>query len=213
MNPDRIIIYDLELSTPILTDPAEQEQCNIPFASGWNRYDEMKVACLCAPTLAECRQYSARELFDGDLDRYFWGAMHWTEELLHLVENVFSQADLLVSYNGLSFDNNVLIANGAYVNGAKCYDILAEWKRITGKRVGLDALARANGIEGKSGSGASAPFRWSAGERRDVVEYCFDDCRVTARLFEFVLAQKPLINPHGGTSVLLPMPTIGGRLF
>lgn len=95
--------------------------------------------------------------------------------------------------------------------GPGAYDLLQEiWaadpssKRVKGIN-GLDALAQANGLPGKTGSGAQAPLLWAAGRHAEVVNYCLWDVYLTKALFEQVLRGEPLRRLDGST-VLLPLP-------
>lgn len=193
MESDQLVrVYDVELATPILTkwDEDDPRVPGVDFATGWTKYEEMKLAVLCAPTLADSLTMTSRALYERGRD-------HWTADRIAGAQHPFDMADVLVSFNGISFDNNVLLyQGGVQIAFADCYDILAEWVKATGKRVKLNDLAEANGLELKSGSGADAPAKWQERRHREVIEYCFDDCRITAQLYDAIRRDGGLRNPY-----------------
>lgn len=199
-NDEPIRLYDLETAIPVLVkwDDDDPRQPGVDFATGWDKYDQMKLAVLCAPTLADSLAMTSAELYERGRD-------HWTAENIALAQRPFDLADTLVSFNGISFDNNVLAAQSPVkISFADCYDILAEYKRVVGKCVKLTDLAQANGIEAKSGNGADAPLKWAQRQYREVIQYCFDDCRITALLYQRIQDRNGLIDPYRGTFVALP---------
>lgn len=198
MNFERVISYDIELSTPIL-DREPDDPPPYDYAVGWKDYQRMKIACLASPTVAECLgNVTGKNLYRTSI--YFSG------QNLRNAEFYLNQYDLLISFNGLAFDQNVMRANGIFSNVAE-YDLLHEWKKATGKRVSLGDLSCANlaGV-GKSGNGADAPMKWIRGQYQEVIEYNFDDTILVARLFALVLKNGQLINPRDGKLVRLPEP-------
>ena len=63
---------------------------------------------------------------------------------------------------------------------------------------GLDALAIANGLTGKTGHGADAPVDWQLGRYGSVIDYCLEDVRITAKLIHKVIMGDPLTSPKTG---------------
>jgi hypothetical protein len=145
---------------------------------------------------------------------------------------------LLVTFNGFSFDLPLLRgivrrraetlpadeatqltalcdAFKAQCSGLGVYDILQEvWAADPGRKRthginGLDALARANGFGGKTGTGAQAPRLWAAGRHAEVVNYCAYDVWLTRLLFEQVCRGEPL-QRLDGSRVQLPRPSFTG---
>jgi DEAD/DEAH box helicase domain-containing protein len=62
--------------------------------------------------------------------------------------------------------------------------------RVTGFRVGLDAVASATLGVKKSGHGLQAITWWRAGQLDELFAYCEQDVDVTRRLYEFGRANK-----------------------
>ena len=211
MKPERILVFDAEIFRAIATKPDERErydEMGIQYVTDWNAFSEMGIACLCAPTLAEC-------LNAKDGAALYREAMFFTGQTIGNIEYYFNQFDFFVSYNGVSFDWKLLNANGCYPDPEKHYDLANEVKRLTRKLrpPKMDDLAGANNLPRKTGSGAMAPVMWQQGKQREVIEYCFSDCIVLAHLFQRVLERGSLQNPYTGQLIQLPSPLQGRRLF
>ena len=207
MKPERILVWDTEISTPIITDLKTQEETNIPFARGFDDFDNMRVSVLCAFPLSQCLELR-------DSEKLFQRGMWFWPETLSNAEFYFSQFDCHVGFNSISFDAPLLRANGVFLNPDRQYDILAEFKKATGKRCKLTDLAATN-LNGfnKSGHGANAPLDWIAGRKIEVTKYCAQDVLVTALLMEKILTSGFLRSPYSGAVVPMPKPEQEGRLF
>ena len=69
----------------------------------------------------------------------------------------------------------------------------------------LDTLAKANFLQGKSGSGAFAPILWQKGKLGQVVDYCLNDCLTLKKLIELVIAGR-LRDPDSGRILPVTLP-------
>ena len=96
----------------------------------------------------------------------------------------FDGARVIVAYNGRAFDMRVL---QQYYEGdstrwrahcAKLHDPIDTATRTTGRRVGLAAVLKHNGMQSKSGTGADAPRWWRDGQLARLEEYCRRDVEV-----------------------------------
>ena len=124
----------------------------------------------------------------------------------HEAQDLFNAYDLLVSFNGIKFDNSLLAVNEVFLDHAKCYDILREawihddldpdnFDYKTHGGYGLDAFTQANFGIGKSGDGGMAPVEWQLGRIGKVITYCLRDVWLTKMLFDRIIAGKPLKHP------------------
>ena len=181
------IVYDTEIKKGIL-GKNEQAVPNIEYCAGWRDFENMGISCLCAHDLAADR---IQVFMDDNLGRF---------------GDLLSATDLVVTFNGIGFDNRLLEANGIIVPGEKNYDILAEaWKADgldptsfnfnTHAGYGLDALCEANGIGKKSGHGAKAPVWWQHGKLGQLISYCLDDVALTVELFRRIERGEALKHP------------------
>ena len=100
---------------------------------------------------------------------------------------------LIVTYNGLGFDLP-FIKKRSIIHQVKptmeislakfrtepVYDVMAVWGNWDFRgSTKLDILARALGVETKSGSGSEVAAMWAAGKKKEVAEYCLQDVYVT----------------------------------
>src|SRR6266511_3160948 len=73
------------------------------------------------------------------------------------------------------------------------YDTLAVWSNWeTRGWIRLDVLARALGVEPKSGSGKQVAAMWAAGLGKEIADYCLQDCYVTYACYSKMMFRDPL---------------------
>lgn len=185
---DRILFYDCEIARCI---PGDEELFfdGFDFCAGWDDFEGMGVACI-------------GTFWNGQYKAYF-------EDSLPAFQEIVNQADVIVGFNSVSFDDELMEANGVKVKTT--YDLLCEVRVASGQppfytpgltRGGysLDALAAANLSRKKSGSGALAPVLWQQGKKDEVVEYCLNDVDLTVELY---FKRHHLIDPTNGSILKL----------
>jgi DEAD/DEAH box helicase domain-containing protein len=139
--------------------------------------------------------FSVGCLFDyrtGDYGVYF------KEDIKRFAERL-NQADLIVGFNILGFDNELVRAQGGPLlpdDKLKHWDILYYSRLAMGWREGdrypkgmrLDDHLKATFGEEfmKTEDGALAPKMWRDGRRGEVVSYCLADVRREKMLFEYI---------------------------
>lgn len=162
----KILTYDCE----IVGDPNKL---------GWTNYDKLGISVIgihadwldCPLVSLDCR-------FANYLDTF---------------QVLVSEADWIVGFNSIGFDDPLCRAHG--VDVVTDIDVLHEIRALSGQpryytagvtRGGynLNAVAVANGLSGKTGSGALAPLLWSQGKYDEVIKYCLNDVKITRALFE-----------------------------
>lgn len=160
------------------------------YCQGWTDFKGMGVAIVCA--------YAS------------WSGYHsFVKEDLPEFQKLVNEADKIVGFNSISFDDNLLTANGIEI--ATTYDLLCETRVASGQpphytpgetRGGyaLEQLARANLGRGKTGKGELAPRRWQEGRYKEVVEYCFNDLGLLRELYE---RKSALTDPTNGSVLFL----------
>jgi len=113
---------------------------------------------------------------------------------------------LFITHNGLGFDLPFLkkrsiihqVKPTVEISLAKyrtepVYDTLAVWSNWEWRGwVKLDILARVLGVETKSGSGKQVAEMWAAGQRKEIAEYCLQDCYVTYACYSKMTFREPL---------------------
>jgi 3'-5' exonuclease len=122
---------------------------------------------------------------------------------------------LFITFNGLGFDlpflkkrsvirqvKPTLEVSLARFRTDSVYDIMAVWANWDNRSwVKLDVLARALGVESKSGSGAQVAGMWKDGKKEEVAAYCLQDVYVTYACFCRMVYQEPA----GSSAVLRDM--------
>ncbi len=140
---------------------------------GWGHKDKMgiSVACTFSTKLNEYRIYTEDEVQD-------------------LIKQLH-QADLVVGYNHISFDYEVLMAHTVMdlKDQLRSLDLMVDLEKVLGHRIKLDAVASATlGGLSKTADGLDAIRWWQQGEILKIAEYCCFDVKVTKCVHEFGVA-------------------------
>jgi hypothetical protein len=186
-----IIVYDIEIVKAI-PPKGEEKLDSIEYVESWQDHANMGVSVIGA--------YD----FDADCYRVFTQD-NWAE-----FEQLIFSSPLVAGFNSINFDNAVLKACGVVdIWEEKSYDLLQEIYKSLGKRVkgySLDAVAKANGLQGKTGHGALAPVDWQRGEIGKVIDYCLMDVAITAKLIKLVIDRGELRSPVTGELIKVRSP-------
>jgi DEAD/DEAH box helicase domain-containing protein len=111
---------------------------------------------------------------------------YYTEENVNDLIEELKAADLVVGFNVLSFDYEVLRGyTDCPLKRLPTVDMLADIHRTLGFRLSLDSLANATLGLGKSANGLQAIRWWQQGKIKKLMEYCKSDVDVTRQLYEF----------------------------
>lgn len=137
--------------------------------TGLNRCKD-KITCACAYDPE--RGISRKFIFPQD------GQADDPEAFLVLLD----EAPGLCAFNGVSFDVPFICAQWGVDPGRvdrwmrKLVDVFFMCKKTINRTFGLNALLQANGMEGKTGSGADALVLAREGKWDELAEYCLQDC-------------------------------------
>jgi len=111
---------------------------------------------------------------------------YYTEEKVGDLVEELKAADLVVGFNLLRFDYEVLRGYTDYpLRQLPTLDIMAEVYQALGFRLSLDALASATLGVTKSADGMQAIRWWRQGRMEELFQYCQHDVKVTRQLYEF----------------------------
>lgn len=154
--------------------------------------------------------------YDYWTDRY---RVFFKDNFKEFVSLVASRS-IIVGFNSYRFDNMLLKAHGLAREDLweHTYDILREiWVSAdldpdkfapkTHGGYGLDLVARANDLSGKTGTGAMAPVWFQRGEYGKLVDYCLEDIRLTKDLLDLIMQRGYLINPKGAYQMYIRRPS------
>lgn len=186
-----MIIYDCEIEKGIKKNDHDNtvnpEFADIKYCDGWRDFDGMGLTVVCA--------------YDYTFDRY----RVFMEDNLDELEALIANTDLMVGFNSIAFDNNLLRANGIEVDDGKCYDLLRavweaaglgpEFRYPSHAGYGLDDICKTNFGINKTGHGAMAPVQWQRGRYGAVVDYCLNDVRLTKRVLDFIFQNGHIVSP------------------
>jgi hypothetical protein len=113
------------------------------------------------------------------------------------------RADLVVGFNNLRFDYEVLVGHNPFfdVEQVQTLDMMVELQKTLQHRLSLDSIASATlGVE-KTSEGLQA-IRWfKEGKLLEIAEYCCYDVKITRLVHEHGLVKKQLqyVNRFGRT--------------
>ncbi len=103
-------------------------------------------------------------------------------------------ADLVVGFNVISFDYEVLMGYTAYDLPHLCQtlDMLVDVEKALGHRLGLDTISMASLGVGKTADGLDAIKWWREGKLLDIARYCCFDVKCTKLVHEFGVKNRKL---------------------
>lgn len=106
-----------------------------------------------------------------------------TAELIHQL----TRADLVVGFNHVSFDYEVLMGHTIFdFREQVCdLDLLVDLEKKLGHRLKLEAVAAASLGTGKTADGLEAIRWWQQGKLAEIAEYCAFDVKVTKCVHEY----------------------------
>lgn len=104
------------------------------------------------------------------------------------------RADLVVGFNHVRFDYDVLMAYTILDlrKNLVSLDLLQEVERIAGHRLKLEDIAQATLGVGKTADGLDAIRWWREGKVLDIAKYCCFDVKVTRLVHEYGAANKKI---------------------
>ncbi|MDQ7785191.1 MAG: DUF1998 domain-containing protein [Desulfomonilaceae bacterium] len=135
------------------------------------------------------------------------GYLTFTEESVSDLIQLLKQSELIVGFNQMRFDYEVLAAyTDEDLRALPNLDILLAVQARLGHRLSLDQLAAVTLGEKKSGSGLQAAA-WFRQGRMDLLEqYCKDDVRITRDLYLYGLEKGHLLyRPKGRGVARIPV--------
>lgn len=140
---------------------------------------------------------SAAVAYRYDLDQF----LECTEENVGELINLLLEADLVVGYNILGFDYEVLRAyTDRDLRLLPTVDLMRDLEARLGFRPKLDSVVQPTLGVGKTADGLQALEWWRRGEVDKIMAYCRDDVRVTRDLYDYGKRNRcVLVARFGGT--------------
>ena len=118
----------------------------------------------------------------------------YSEDKVNDLINELLRADLVVGFNVINFDYEVLMGYTILdiPSQVRTLDMLVELEKKLGHRLSLDAVATATLGVGKTGDGLDAIRWWREGKLLEIAEYCCFGEKVTELVHEHGRDQKRL---------------------
>lgn len=108
------------------------------------------------------------------------------ERELGKLQNLLISASLVIGFNHVGFDFPVLQPYLSIdVASLPVLDIMLDFQKNLGHRIGLESVALATLGVGKTGSGIDAIRFYREGKMRELKDYCLNDVRVTREIFDY----------------------------
>ena len=155
--PQNFVYFDLET----------QKSAN--DVGGWGHKDKMKMSVGVTYSTAE--------------GRYRIFGEKQVDDLIAQLQ----KADLVIGYNHISFDYEVLMAYTILDLKDQCrsLDLMIDLEAEVGHRPKLDAIAASSLGVGKTAEGIQAIKWWQEGKVMEIAEYCAFDVKVTKMVHEY----------------------------
>ncbi len=121
-------------------------------------------------------------------------------EMIQIWENDFSKlwqlfetADLIVGFNSINFDMEVLRPlYPGNVDDFPHLDLMVRFKEATGHRISLDSIALETLGRGKTGHGLDAIKYYKEGRLDELAKYCLMDVAITRDIYDWGRAKGSL---------------------
>jgi RNase_H superfamily len=111
----------------------------------------------------------------------------YTEDESQALIHQLVRADLVVGFNHVGFDYEVLLGQTImdFRDQVRSLDLLIDLEQRLGHRIKLDAVASATLGSSKTADGLEAIRWWQQGKLAEIAEYCCYDVKVTKCVHEF----------------------------
>ncbi len=111
----------------------------------------------------------------------------FSEKDVNALVDQLVRADLVVGFNVINFDYEVLAAYTILdlAHTTRTLDLLVEIEKKLGHRLSLDSIASATLGVGKTGDGLDAIRWWREGRLLEIAEYCCFDVKCTKLVHEY----------------------------
>ena len=125
------------------------------------------------------------------------GSMHsfWEKDFDEMFK-LFEKADRIIGFNSIGFDVPALSPYfPQHWSKLHHFDILSEIKKVEGKRMSLDSLARITLGKEKNDNGMNAIKYWNDGSPEALAKlqkYCEMDVAITRDIYDYALKNKIL---------------------
>jgi DEAD/DEAH box helicase domain-containing protein len=146
-------------------------------------YDPSKLGVSITSVYSRTLDENLKEI-DGKMQSF------WEKDFSEMFK-LFEKADRIIGFNSITFD---IPALSPYLPPhwpkLKHFDILTEIRKVEGKRMSLNSLAKATLGTKKNDSGDNAIKYWTAGDPASLAKlkkYCEMDVEITKNIYDYAL--------------------------
>ncbi len=109
----------------------------------------------------------------------------WEQDLSKLW-SIFETADVIIGFNSIGFDMEVLRPlYPGNVDDLPQLDLMVRFKESTGHRIALDSIAQETLGRGKTGHGLDAIKYYKEGRLKELSSYCLMDVELTRDIYDW----------------------------
>lgn len=118
----------------------------------------------------------------------------YAEKDINALIDELRRADLVVGFNNLRFDYEVLAGHNPFFDSEqlRTLDMLVELQKTLQHKLSLDTIAQATFEIGKTSHGLQAIDWYRQGRLLDLAEYCCYDVKITRMVHEYGVSRKQL---------------------
>ncbi len=171
--------------------PVSARKVGTAYCNGRRDFSNMGIAVICAyDYTTETNQVFLRDNF-------------------HSFQKLLDDTDMVIGFNILDFDNELLMANGFYLNpNTAHFDVQkAIWSAALGHELGtgpstpqhagygLNDCTMANFGGGILSASHNPQVMWQHGRIGVVVNYCLNDIRLIKKLVDKIIEMGEVVNP------------------
>lgn len=151
-------------------------------------YDASKLGVSITSIYSRTLDENLKEV-DGKMQSF------WESEFLEMFK-LFEKADRIIGFNSFAFDVPALSPYlPPHFPKLKHFDILDEIRKVEGKRVSLDSLAKATLGTKKNDNGENAIKYWEAHDAESLAKlkkYCEMDVEITTKIYDHAMSTRSL---------------------
>ncbi len=179
----------------------------------WSRYRPLGISCAAAMSNGGETVFWYGKTSSGNYASQM--STDETQEIVRYLQNQFEAGYLILTWNGLGFDFDILAEESGLVSECKelatnHIDMMFHVFCLKGYAIGLDKAAKGMGLEGKPVgiTGEMAPRLWAEGRFQEVLDYVRQDVKTLLELAYAIDLERQLRwLSNSGRPQNLPLPS------
>lgn len=139
----------------------------------------------------------SRKFDEGKLEEVEGKMQSFWEDEFEKMWPIFQAADRIIGFNSIKFDVPALAPYAPnYFAKLPHFDIMDEVKKVFGRRISLDAIAKETLDKEKTDVGLNAVYYWENGDKESLAKlkkYCEADVEITTQVYDFAFKNGYLL--------------------